>query len=96
SIVSRGSAGGYTLSVPTEDRNLRRRAYYIDELAVLLGGYTSEKVVFGDITTGASNDLQRATHIARSMVTRYGMSSLGPRTFGKDHSNVFLGKEISE
>ena len=96
SIVSRGSAGGYTLSIPTEDRHLRLRAYYIDELAVLLGGYTSEKIVFGDITTGASNDLEKATHIARSMVTRYGMSPLGPRTFGKNHSNVFLGKEISE
>jgi len=96
SIVSRGSAGGYTLSVPTEDKHLRLRAYYIDELAVLLGGYASEKIVFGDITTGASNDLEKATHIARSMVTRYGMSPLGPRTFGKNHSNVFLGKDISE
>jgi len=96
SIVSRGSAGGYTLSVPTEDRHLRLRGYYIDELAVLLGGYTSEKLVFGDITTGASNDLEKATHIARSMVTRYGMSSLGPRTFGKNNGNVFLGKDISE
>jgi len=96
SIVSRGSAGGYTLSVPTEDKRLRRRSYYVDELGVLLGGYTSEKLVFGDITTGASNDLEKATHIARGMVTRYGMSSLGPRTFGKNHSNVFLGKEIAE
>jgi cell division protease FtsH len=96
SIVSRGSAGGYTLSVPTEDRRLRRRAYYVDELSVLLGGYTSEKLVFGDITTGSSNDLEKATHMARGMVTRYGMSTLGPRTFGKNHSNVFLGRDISE
>lgn len=96
SIVSRGSAGGYTLSVPTEDRHLRTRAYYVDELAVLLGGYTAEKLIFGDTTTGPSNDLERATHIARGMVTRYGMSELGPRTFGKKEELVFLGKEISE
>jgi cell division protease FtsH len=96
SIISRGHAGGYTLSVPTEDRHLRSRAYYVDELAVLLGGYTSEKLTFGDITTGPSNDLERATHIARGMVTRYGMSPLGPRTFGKKEEMVFLGKEISE
>lgn len=96
SIISRGHAGGYTLSVPTEDRHLRSRAYYVDELAVLLGGYTSETITFGDMTTGASNDLERATHIARSMVTRYGMSNLGPRTFGKKEELVFLGREISE
>lgn len=96
SIISRGHAGGYTLSVPTEDRHLRSRAYYIDELAVLLGGYTSETLTFGDITTGPSNDLERATHLARGMVTRYGMSSLGPRTFGKKEELVFLGREISE
>ena len=96
SIVSRGSAGGYTLSVPTEDKSLRRRDYFIDELAVLLGAYTSESIVFGDVTTGASNDLERATHIARDMVTKYGMSSLGPRTFGKKEGNIFLGRDISE
>lgn len=96
SIISRGHAGGYTLSVPTEDRHLHSRAYYIDELAVLLGGYTSEKLTFGDITTGPSNDLERATHLARGMVTRYGMSPLGPRTFGKKEELVFLGREISE
>jgi len=96
SIISRGHAGGYTLSVPTEDKSLRSRKYYIDELAVLLGGYTSEKLTFGDMTTGASNDLERATHIARDMVTRFGMSKLGPRTFGKKEEMVFLGKEMSE
>lgn len=96
SIISRGHAGGYTLSVPTEDRNLRTRAYYVDELAVLLGGYAAEKLVFHDITTGPSNDLERATHLARGMVTRYGMSQLGPRTFGKKEELVFLGREISE
>ena len=96
SIISRGRAGGYTLAVPTEDKQLKSRAYFIDELAILLGGYISEKIVFGDITTGASNDLERATHMARNLVTRYGMSRLGPRTFGKKEELVFLGKEISE
>lgn len=96
SIISRGHAGGYTLSVPTEDRHLRSRAYYIDELSVLLGGYVSETLTFEDITTGPSNDLERATHLARGMVTRYGMSPLGPRTFGKKEELVFLGREISE
>lgn len=96
SIISRGKAGGYTLAVPMEDKRLYSRAYFSDELATLLGGYASEKIVIGDITTGASNDLERTTHIARSLVTRYGMSNLGPRTFGKKEELVFLGKEISE
>lgn len=96
SIISRGHAGGYTLAVPSEDKRLHSRSYFIDELATLLGGYTCEKIKFGDITTGASNDLERATHIAREMITRYGMSSLGARTFGKKEELIFLGKEISE
>ncbi len=96
SIISRGSAGGYTMSVPTEDKRLHSRAHFIDELAVLLGGYVSESETFGDVTTGASNDLERVTRMARDMVMRYGMSSLGPRTFGKKEELVFLGKEISE
>jgi len=96
SIISRGQAGGYTMAVPTEDRRLHSKSYFVDELAVLLGGYVSEKVKFNDITTGASNDLERATQIAREMITRYGMSKLGPRTFGKKEELVFLGKEINE
>lgn len=96
SIISRGQAGGYTLSVPTEDKRLHSKSYFIDELAVLLGGYVSEKNKFQDVTTGASNDLERATHLAREMITRYGMSELGPRTFGKKEELIFLGKEISE
>lgn len=96
SIISRGQAGGYTLAVPTEDKRLHSRAYFIDELATLLGGYVSEQINFNDVTTGASNDLERATRIARSLVTRYGMSNLGPRTFGKKEELIFLGKEISE
>ncbi|HAR99496.1 TPA: cell division protein FtsH, partial [Candidatus Moranbacteria bacterium] len=96
SIIARGQAGGYTLSAPTEDKSLHSRAYFIDELATLLGGHVSEQMFIGDVTTGPSNDLQRATHMARAMVTRYGMSTLGPRTFGKKEEMVFLGREISE
>ena len=96
SIISRGQAAGYTLNVPQEDKRLYSRAYFIDELAVLLGGYVSEKIIFGDVTTGASNDLERATDTARKLVTRYGMSALGPRTFGRKEELVFLGKEMSE
>ncbi|MBP7811376.1 MAG: ATP-dependent zinc metalloprotease FtsH [Candidatus Moranbacteria bacterium] len=96
SIVSRGHAGGYTLAVPSEDKYLHSEAYFLDELATLLGGYASEKLVFNDTTTGPSNDLERATHMARSMVTRYGMSHLGARTFGHKDELVFLGKELHE
>jgi len=96
SIISRGQAGGYTLAVPSEDVRLHSKGYFVDELATFLGGYASEKKTFGEVTTGASNDLERATHMARAMVTRYGMSDLGPRTFGKKEELIFLGKEISE
>jgi len=96
SIISRGHAGGYTFSAPEKDKTLLSRGYFIDELSVLLGGYASEKMTFGDITTGASNDLDRATKIARNLVTRYGMSDLGPRTFGHKEEMIFLGKEIHE
>ncbi len=96
SIISRGQAAGYTLSTPQEDKHLYSRAYFIDELAVFLGGYVSEKIIFGDVTTGASNDLERATDTARKLVTRFGMSKLGPRTFGRKEELIFLGKEISE
>lgn len=96
SIISRGHAGGYTLSVPEEEKSLHSYKYFIDELAVFLGGYASEKLVFGDITTGPSNDLERATQMARNMVTRYGMSRLGARTFGKKEELVFLGREMHE
>ncbi|HLN19028.1 MAG TPA: AAA family ATPase, partial [Patescibacteria group bacterium] len=96
SIISRGHAGGYTFSAPQRDKRLKSRSYYLDELSVLLGGYVSEKNTFDDVTTGASNDLERATAIARSLVTRYGMSELGPRTFGHKEEMIFLGKEIHE
>jgi cell division protease FtsH len=96
SIISRGNAGGYTLAVPTEDRSLHSYRYFLDELATFLGGYASEKLIFNDVTTGPSNDLERATQMARSIVTRYGMSTLGPRTFGKKEELVFLGREMHE
>ncbi len=74
SIVARGRALGWTLALPTEDRYLRSRSELLDELAMLLGGRTAEEIVFGDPTTGAANDIERATHVARAMVTEYGMS----------------------
>lgn len=96
SIVSRGHAAGYTLNVPIKDKSLHFRSYYIDQLSVLLGGYAAEKRIFGEVTTGASNDLERASTLARKLVTKYGMSKLGPMTFGKNEEMVFLGKEIHE
>ena len=96
SIISRGNAGGYTLNMPTEDRNYKTAAQFKDDLAMTLGGYVVEQIVFGDLSTGPSSDLQKATHIARDMVTRYGMSKLGPRTFGKQQDLVFLGGEAKE
>ncbi len=97
SIISRGRAAGYTLKLPSEDRHLKKRAEFLDELAALLGGYVAEQEVFGDITTGASNDLKVATQLARKLVTEYGMSEkLGPRTFGEHGDMIFLGREITE
>lgn len=95
SIVARGKAGGYTLKLPSEDKHLRSRTEFESELAVLLGGYAAEKVVFQEITTGASNDLRVASDLARKMVTQFGMSEkLGPITFGEKDELVFLGKEF--
>ncbi|MBI4437994.1 ATP-dependent zinc metalloprotease FtsH [Candidatus Uhrbacteria bacterium] len=97
SIIARGSAGGYTLKLPTEDRRLHKRAEFLDDLAVMLGGFVSEKETFGDVTTGASDDLRKCTRLARELVTRYGMSeTLGPRVFGEHQEMVFLGREIHE
>ena len=96
-IIARGQAGGYTKTVPEEDRNLRTSNQFEARLAMAMGGRAAEELVFGEITTGASNDLEQATNIARAMVTRFGMSKkLGPRTFGKREEMVFLGREISE
>ena len=96
-IVARGQAGGYTKTVPEEDRNLVTNNQLEARLAMAMGGRAAEELVFGETTTGASNDLEQATNIARTMVTRFGMSKkLGPRTFGKRGGMVFLGREISE
>ena len=96
-IVSRGMALGYTMSLPTEDRYLHSKSEFEDKLAGMLGGHVSEEIVFGDTTTGASNDIEKATGLARAMVTQYGMSeTLGPLAFGKKDEMIFLGREISE
>ena len=96
-IVARGHSGGFTKTIPTEDRSLITRNQLEARLAMAMGGRVAEELVFGEITTGASNDLEQATNIAQTMVTRYGMSKkLGPRTFGKREEMVFLGREISE
>ena len=96
-IISRGQMGGYTRFLPEEDRSLWTKAQFKDRITSAMGGRAAEEIVFGEVTTGASNDLEQATNIAKTMITRYGMSEkLGPRTFGKREELVFLGKEISE
>ncbi|GAH86992.1 unnamed protein product, partial [marine sediment metagenome] len=97
SIIARGVMGGWTRFLPTEDHYLWSRSQFDDRLAVSLGGRVAEEISFGEITTGAQNDLSEATKLARKMVTEYGMSDkLGPRTFGQRQELVFLGREISE
>ena len=97
SIISRGSAGGYTLKAPTEDRHMHAKSEFISEIAVLLAGHVVEKDIFGEVTTGATSDLRRATALARSLVTDFGMSDhLGPRTYGQKEEMIFLGREIHE
>ena len=96
-IVARGQSGGHTRYLPEEDRHLWTKGQFQDMMAAAMGGRVAEEIIFNEITTGASNDLEQATRIARTMVTRYGMSEkLGPRTFGKREELVFLGREISE
>jgi len=97
SIVARGLAAGYTLKLPKEDKHFRTKKEFLDELAVLLGGWCAEKLVFKDISTGAANDLEVASQLARKLVKEYGMSEkLGPVVFGKKEELVFLGKEFGE
>ncbi|MBI4329251.1 MAG: ATP-dependent zinc metalloprotease FtsH, partial [Chloroflexi bacterium] len=97
SIVARFLMGGYTRFLPEEERHLWSRAQFIDAMTASLGGHAAELLTFGDVTTGASNDIEKATQIARKMVTTYGMSDkLGPRTFGKREEMIFLGREITE
>ena len=97
SIVARGAMGGYTRFLPEGDRSLWTKGQFEDMMATALGGRAAEEIVFGEITTGASDDLQRTTHTAQRMVKQYGMSdNLGPRTFGRRQELVFLGREINE
>lgn len=97
SIVSRGRAAGYTMKLPMEDKNFHTKSEFLADMAVSLGGYATEKMIFDELTTGASNDLKVVTNLARKLVTTYGMSeNLGPMTFGDTQEMVFLGREISE
>jgi cell division protease FtsH len=97
SIIARGMAGGYTMALPKEDRTLMSRNKLLDDMAYALGGRASEELVFDDITSGASNDLEQVTRMARTMVTRLGMSNeLGPMVYGQKEELIFLGREISE
>ncbi len=96
SIIARGQALGYTLALPTEDKFLTSKHQMMDQIAMMLGGRVAEEISVGDITTGASNDIERATKIAKQMVTRFGMSEkLGPQTFGDANHEVFLGRDFS-
>src|SRR6201991_3032810 len=96
SVVSRGQALGYTISLPTEDKFLTTRGELSDTMAMTLGGRAAEELVFGEVTTGASNDLEKVTATAKQMIMRFGMSEkLGPRVFGHDHGQPFLGREFS-
>jgi len=96
-IVARGMMGGYTRFLPDEDRRLWTRSQFLDNLAAMLGGRAAEEVVLGEITTGAEDDIQKATQLARRMVTEYGMSDrLGPRTYGKRETLIFLGRDLNE
>ena len=96
-IVARGMAGGFTRSLPADDRRLQDRSYYEAMMAQALGGHVAEEMVFGEPTTGAHDDIGKVTHIAREMVTQWGMSErLGPRTFGRRDSMIFLGRDIAE
>lgn len=95
SIIARGRAAGYTLKLPIQEKHLYAKSHFLDELVIAMGGYASEKIVFGEMTTGAENDLKQATSIARALVTRYGMSEkIGPVSLDEQNEMVFLGKEL--
>src|SRR5690606_9406369 len=98
SIIPRGMALGVTQQLPETDRHSYTREYLLSQIAILMGGRIAEEIYFGDshVTTGASNDIERATELARSMVCEYGMSELGPLTFGKKDEQIFLGREINQ
>ncbi len=97
SIVSRGRVAGYTLKLPTEDKHFHSKSEFVDDLTVMLGGYASEKLVFNELTTGASNDLRQASELARKLIKEYGMSKgLGPVTYVDREELIFLGRELGE
>jgi len=97
SIIARGMTLGYTMNLPEDDRYLQSKSRLEEQVTGMLGGRAAEELVFGDVTTGASNDLERATKLVRVMITQYGMSDkLGPRTFGQKEELIFLGREITE
>ena len=96
SIVARGMAAGYTLRMPSEERRLKTKTEFLADMATLLGGQCAERIKFGETTTGSSNDLEKASQLARKLVKEYGMSALGPISFGEKEEMVFLGKELRE
>lgn len=96
SIIARGQAAGYTLRMPKEERRIKKKSEFLADMATLLGGYCSEQLKFKEITTGASNDLEKASFLARKLVKEYGMSSLGPVSFAEKEELVFFGKELGE
>ena len=97
SIISRGMAAGYTLKLPSEDKHMHSKTFFMNEIAIMMGGHAAERVIFGEVTTGAGNDLKQATRLARKLVTEYGMSeTMGPRTYGEHEEMIFLGREIHE
>jgi cell division protease FtsH len=96
SIVSRGMAAGYTIKMPTEERRIQTKTEFVGEMAALLGGRVAEKMKFNEYTTGASNDLEKTSQLARKLVKEYGMSSLGPVSYGEKEEMIFLGKDLGE
>ncbi len=95
SIISRGQAGGYTLKLPLEETHLKTKKQFLNDMAVMFGGYSAEELIFGEVSTGASSDLKNASRVAKAVVTKYGMSDLGPITFGKSQELIFMGKEMN-
>ncbi len=97
SIISRGRAAGYTMTIPVDDKKMRRKSMFLDELAVMLGGHAAEKEIYGEVTTGPHSDIKRATSLARDMIMQYGMAdALPPRTYGERGEMIFLGRELHE
>ena len=96
SILPRGMALGYTLQLPEQDRHLISKAEVMDQITVMMGGRVAEEIVFGEVTSGAQNDLEKATEMAKRMVCEFGMSNLGPRTFGRKDRQIFLGRDLTE